>query len=275
MSGLPEHVSRNRAAWDRAAAEYAEPGRRAWATDEPWWGIWHVPESELRLLPDVSGLDVIELGCGTAYVSAWLCRRGARVIGIDNSRKQLATARRLQREFELEFPLLHSSAEQVPLRDASFDIAISEYGASIWCDPYTWVPEAARLLRPGGQLIFLLNSMLLMLCMPDREDEGPATDRLLRDYFGMHRFEWPDDPSIEFHLGHGDWIRLLRGNGFDVEELVEVRPPEGASTRYRFVTCEWARRWPCEEVWKARKRGLSPAAQPSEPTRSSGRQLRQ
>src|SRR5690348_9558654 len=119
---------------------------------------------------DVAGLDVIELGCGTAYVSAWLARRGARPVGIDNSEAQLATAKRFQREFRLEFPLVHGNAEEVPFPDGSFDLAISEYGASIWCDPYLWIPEAARLLRPEGRLVFLVNGALLMLCAPDEED---------------------------------------------------------------------------------------------------------
>jgi SAM-dependent methyltransferase len=251
---MSDHVVRNREAWDRNAADYADPGRRAWAAEEPHWGIWHVPEAELGVLPDVRGLDVVELGCGAGYVSAWLARRGARPVGIDNSAAQLATARRLQREFGLEYPLVHADAERVPLRDGCFDLAISEYGASIWCDPYRWVPEAARLLRPGGRLIFLVNGTLLMLCLPELEADGAATDRLQRDYFGIHRFEWPDDPAIEFHLGYGDWIRLLRANGFEVEDLVEVRPPEGSTTRYPFVALDWARRWPCEEVWKARLR---------------------
>jgi SAM-dependent methyltransferase len=247
-----EHVLRNRSAWDERAQEYAEPGRRAWQS-EPYWGTWAIPEAEVHLLPDVSGRDVIELGCGTAYVSAWLTRLGARVTGIDNSTRQLETARALQKEFGLSFPLIHGDAEQVPLPDAGFDLAISEYGASIWCDPYRWIPEAARLLRPGGDLIFLVNSTLLMLCAPDAEDEA-AGDRLLRDYFGMHRFEWPDDPSVEFHLGYGDWIRLLRTNGFEVLNLVELRPRPESKTRYPYVTLEWARRWPSEEVWIARKR---------------------
>jgi SAM-dependent methyltransferase len=250
-----DHVIRNRAAWDRKAVEYEADGRRAWESAEPYWGIWRVPESQVAALPDVRGLDVVELGCGTGYVSAWLARRGARPVGIDNSAAQLATARLLQLEHGLTFPLIHGSAEEVPLSGERFDLAISEYGASIWCDPYRWVPEAARLLRPGGRLVFLVNGVLLMLCMPDLEDEGPAGDRLVRDHFGMHRFEWPDGPAIEFHLGHGDWVRLLRRSGFEVEDLVEIRPPEGSTTRYPFVTLEWSRRWPCEEVWKARRRG--------------------
>jgi SAM-dependent methyltransferase len=160
----PDHVLRNRAAWDRLAADYAGPGLRGWAAAEPSWGIWGVPEEQARVLPpDLDGTDSIELGCGTGYVSAWLARRGTRPVGLDNSAAQLATARALQDRFGLRFPLLHASAEQVPCADASFDLAISEYGASIWCDPYAWIPEAARLLRPGGQLIFLVNAVQLIL----------------------------------------------------------------------------------------------------------------
>ncbi len=124
----------------------------------------------------------------------------------------------------------------------------------LWADPYRWVPEAARLLRPGGELIFLVNSALLTLCVP-AEDGVPATDRLLRSAFGMYRVEWPGDPGVEFHLSHSDWIRLLRKSGFEIEDLIEIQAPEAGTTRYPFVTLEWARQWPSEEVWKARKSG--------------------
>jgi SAM-dependent methyltransferase len=248
-----DHVHRNLEAWNRFASDFMAPGREAWASG-PFWGIWRVPESQVGVLPEtLDGIDALELGCGTAYVSAWLARRGARPVGVDLSPNQLASAARFQREFGPRFPLIEADAEAVPLRSGSFDLIISEYGASIWCDPYRWIPEAARLLRPGGELIFLVNGTILMLCVPDLESEGPATERLLRPYFGIHRFEWPDDPSIEFHLGYGDWIRLLQANGFQITDLIEVRPPEGSTTRYPFVTLDWARRWPCEEVWKARK----------------------
>ena len=254
MNELPEHVQRNRALWDDRARNYVASGKAGWAQATPDWGIWGVPESEVGMLPDdLAGQDAIELGCGTAYVASWLARRGARVVGIDNSEAQLATARRLQREHGLEFPLLHGNAEAVPYPDASFDFAISEYGACLWADPHRWVPEAARLLRPGGRLVFLVNSYVLMLCMPP-EDGVAATDRLLRPAFGLSRIEWPGDHGVEFHLSHGDWIRLLRASGFEIEDLVELRPSTQATTRYPFVTLEWSRQWPCEEVWKARKR---------------------
>ena len=240
--------------WDDWAKKFVAAGERAWADNTPRWGIWHVAESEVRMFPDdLAGKDVIELGCGTAYVSSWLARRGARVIGIDNSQAQLATARRLQLQHGLDFPLIHGNAEEVPYPDASFDLAISEYGACLWADPYRWIPEAARLLRPGGRLAFLTNSFLHTLCVP-AEDGFPATDRLLRPAFGMYRVEWPGDPGVEFHLSHGDWIRLLTRSGFEVEDLIDVRPSLDATTEYLFSTLEWSRKWPCEEVWKARKR---------------------
>ena len=251
---VDDHATRNREAWDRFAADYVASGRRNWASDEVTWGIFSVPESRVGMLPpDLAGLDVVELGCGTGYVSAWMARRGARPVGIDNSPAQLETARRFQTEFGLEFPLHLGDAEQTPFADESFDFAISEYGAAIWCDPYRWIPETARILRPGGRLSFLGNSVLLMLTTASDDDEAPVSERLQRPLFGLHRFAWTDG-SVEFHLPHGEMIRLLRNSGFDVEDLVEVQIPEGATTGYPYVSPEWARRWPTEEVWKVRKR---------------------
>src|SRR6202165_4766271 len=201
---LPDYAVQNREVWTISNANYtAGKARESWAKEEIGWGVWHVLEHEVRVLPEVTGLDVIELGCGTAYWGAWLKKLGARrVVGVDITPAQLDTARELNREFGLGLEFIEANAEDVPLPDASFDLAFSEYGASIWCDPYRWVPEAARLLRPGGELIFMRSGTLLLPCTPP---EGTrAEERLARDYFGMYRFEWPDDDSVEFHLPHGD-----------------------------------------------------------------------
>ena len=227
MTADSDSIGRNRARWDDRH-DPLDAGRRRWAA-APSWGIWNVPETDLGLLSDCAGRDAVELGCGTGYVSAWIAQRGGHPVGLDVSRVQLDTARALQAEFGLRYPLVHAAAEHVPLRDDVCDLVISEYGAAIWSDPYVWIPEAARLLRRGGELIFLGNANLLMLCAADDENE-PAGTTLRRPYFGMHRVEWPDDPGVEFHLPFGEWIRLLRANGFAVEDLVELRPAEGATT---------------------------------------------
>jgi SAM-dependent methyltransferase len=170
---------------------------------------------------------------------------------VDLTPAQLATAARCQQRFGLVFPLVEADAENVPLGDESFDLVVSEYGASVWCDPERWVAEAARLLRPRGRLVFLTNSVLATLCVP--EDEGFAQERLLRPQRALNRVAWPGG-GIEFHPSHGDWIRLLRANGFVVEALHELYAPAGGKTHeyYDIVTAHWARRWPVEDLWAAR-----------------------
>jgi SAM-dependent methyltransferase len=253
--GWSEDAAKNRAAWTEANAEYSDRrANEAWAKDEIDWGIWDFPESDVGLLGEVDGLDVVELGCGTAYFSAWLARRGARPVGVDVTPAQLETARRLQRETGLEFPLVEADAGATGLPDASFDLVLSEYGASIWVDPYRWIPEAARLLRPRGRLVFLRISTLAALCSPEDENE-PTTDRLQRPQRGLCRIDWQTE-GVEFHLGHGDWIDLLLVNGFELERLVELYAAEDAPPHpyYSALPVEWARRWPAEEIWAARKR---------------------
>jgi SAM-dependent methyltransferase len=200
------------------------------------------------MLPEgLAGMHVIELGCGTAYVSAWLARAGARPVGLDLSRQQLATARAMQAEFSLAFPLLLGNAERLPLGDGTFDLAISDYGASLWCDPYRWIPEAARVLRPGSRLAFTRRSPLFALCA---QSGAPAGAALQRAQFGLSRRE--EGLGVEFTLGHGDMIRLLRSCGFVIEDLIEVQAPDPAHRDYADVSADWSRRWPSEEIWKAR-----------------------
>jgi SAM-dependent methyltransferase len=252
----PDYLRINRDAWTKSNARYTDAhAETAWARTEMTWGVWGTPESAVNVLPDVTGKDVVELGCGTAYGGAWLKRSGARrVVGIDITPAQLATAQRLNRATGLGLELVEANAEVVPLRDNSFDLVVSEYGASIWCDPYKWIPESARLLRSGGELVFMRNSTLSMLCMPHT---GKVAETLQRPQRGMYRFDWTDDdPGVEFHLGAGDLIRALRANGFEIMDLVELFASEGAKdhAEYSYVPADWARRWPSEEIWRARKR---------------------
>lgn len=250
----PDHVLMNREAWTKFNPSYVEPGCRSWAKSEIDWGIWCVPERDVQALAglDLRGKDTIELGCGTAYFSAWLAKLGANPTGIDITPAQLASARAFQEEFGIRFPLIEGNAEETGLPDESFDFALSEYGASIWCDPEKWIPEAARLLRPGGTLVFLRNSTLSMVCAPD---EGTAQASLQRDYRSIRRIEWADDHSVEFHLVPSEMIRLLRHCGFEVEDLIDVWPPtDSERPDWDYMSLSWAKRWPSEEIWRARKK---------------------
>src|SRR3954449_6974157 len=178
-----------------------------WARSEPVWGLFAVAESDLGVLGDVRGLEVAELACGTAYFSAWLARAGANVVAVDLSGEQLATAARLQQQRGPVFPLVQADAERVPLASGRFDLVVSEHGVGAWCDPERWLPEAARLLRPGGRLVFLTNSLLSALCVP--AEQGVAEERLVRGQREAYRVSWSGG-GIEFHPSHGDWVRLLR-----------------------------------------------------------------
>lgn len=253
MIPADDYAVENKAVWTKTNAEFTDAHAiRAWAADHIAWGIFNIPESRVGVLGDVSGLDVVELGCGTAYFSAWLARRGAHPVGIDLTPAQLDSARRCQEQFGLSFPLIEADARDVPLPDASFDLALSEYGACLWCDPESWVPEAARLLRPGGRLVFLTNSVLVMLCVPDVE--GFAGQKLLRPQPDVYRVRWSE--GVEFHPSHGEWIRILTANGFRVDALHELYAAADTPDHeyYDIARGDWARRWPVEDLWVATKK---------------------
>ena len=246
-------IALNRALWAVMNERFTDAAAEAmWARSDVVWGLFAVPERDLGVLGDVRGLDVAELACGTAYFSAWLARAGAATVAIDLSAEQLATAQRLQAELGDAFPLIQGDAEQIPLASGRFDLVLSEHGAAAWCDPERWLPEAARLLRPGGRLVFLTNSHLSALCVP--ATEGVAGERLLRGHRDAYRVHWSGG-GIEFHPSHGDWVRLLRGSGFVVEAMHEIFAPAdgGDHAFYEIVSAAWASRWPAEELWVARR----------------------
>jgi SAM-dependent methyltransferase len=254
-----EHVAVNRRHWNKSAAEWVALGEQQWSLDEPVWGQWGIPDRELSLLPaDMTGMRAIELGCGTGYIAGWMARRGASVTAVDLSSAQLATAARLAAEHGVEIDFVEGNAESVDRPDASYDFAISEYGAAIWADPYAWIPEAHRLLAPGKELVFLGNHILTAVCSPV-DGSLPITERLEQPYFGQYRADWReavDEPGgIEFNLPFGEWIALFHDTGFEILRLEEVRAPETPSGVSSAVSAEWARKFPSEHVWWLRKRG--------------------
>ena len=246
---LDDHQRANREEWQKMAAWYVEPAEKGWSSADPHWGIWRIPESQVGILPpDLTGKRCIEIGCGAGYVSSWLARRGGDVVGIDPTPGQLATARRLEAEHQLGVHFVEGFGETLPFADSSFDFAISEYGAALWADPYRWIPECARVLKPAAKLVFMTNHSFAITCMHDDESEAMTT-ALQRPYLGLYQTRWPDTTSVEFHLPHGKWIELLTDNGFIIDRLLELGAPDNATSRYDWADAKWAQSWPTEEVW--------------------------
>lgn len=261
-------MRRNRRFWDRQSAEYDRRfapvlgGRSAMA-----WGLWRLPESSLHLLDPVRGRVVLELGCGAARWSAALARRGARSVGLDLSEAQLRAARAVTRRARAPVRLLRASAERLPFRAGSVDQVFCDWGALTFADPRRTIPEVARVLRPGGALVFAAASPFRYLAFDRRRDAQVA--RLTRPYFGMHRLEFGD--STEFQLPYSGWITLFRDAGLEVERLIETRPSGRARSRYLSLRDNgWGRRWPMECLWKLRKevRPRPPGVPRARPARS-------
>lgn len=246
-------TERNREYWNRISESYQATHQASLGKVDPTWGVWAIPERELNILGDVSGKDVLEFGCGGAQWSIALARRGARMTGLDLSDEQLKYAKKLVAEEGVEVTLVQGSAESTPFADASFDIVFCDHGAMTFADPRKAVPEAARLLRPGGLFAFNMATPLLDIVTERSTEE--VSNRLVSPYFDM--VPWSDETGqTTFQLPYGEWIRLFRRVGLCVEDLVELRPSESATTTYQgYAPLEWARQYPAEHIWKVRKEG--------------------
>ncbi len=242
----------NRTFWDGDADDYqAAHGNQL--ADHGRWGVWGVPESELGALGDLSGLDVLELGCGAAQHSIGVASGAARRTGLDLSLGQLGHAVVNLNTAGLRMPLVCATATATPFRDKSFDLVFCDHGAMSFCDPRATVPEAARLLRTGGRLVFNLSTLLRYLCFPPGDVDAPITRKLRSPYFGARAFDWGDG-TVDFQIPHGDWIRLFTRHGFAIEDLIEIQAPKGATSSYSdYAAAKWSRKWPAEEIWKVRK----------------------
>lgn len=251
-----DYLSINRDIWQSDAANWVDFARARWRLETPKWGTWGNTEEDLHLLPpDMAGMDAIELGCGTGYVSGWMTRRGAWVTAIDISAEQLATARSCAAEHGANITFVEGNAEATGLPDAGFDFAISEYGASIWCPPDKWLREAWRLLRPGGRLVFLGNHPLSLICSP--LDGSPADRGLHRPYRDMWGADWTqveyEPTGVCFNLTISAWMELFATIGFDVAKYQELYAPEGVSGTRASIPADWAKSYPVEQVWQLKK----------------------
>jgi ubiquinone/menaquinone biosynthesis C-methylase UbiE len=249
-----EDVRTNLAHWEVHSEAYqAENAPQLDRWDALGWGVWDVPEDEVRALGDVEGLEALELGCGAAQFGIKVAMRGARVTGLDVSANQLTAAAAKVGATKVRMPLVRASAEELPFADGAFDLVFCDHGATSFTDPALTVPEAARVLRPGGHLVFNMATPFIWLTWGDQGE--PPGREMLRPYFELGRTEVQDPQwrTVEWQLSYGDWIRLFRDHNMVVEDLIELRPAEDATSTYDFAPRGWARDFPGEHIWKVRK----------------------
>ena len=215
--------------WDADADDYlAEHGADIGEVDFVWCPEG-LREQDARLLGDVAGARVLEVGAGSAPCARWLLRAGARPVALDLSARMLRHAAHLGRSTGAAVPLVQADAMQLPFRDGAFDLACSAFGAVPFvAEPGQVMREVARVLRPGGRWVFATTHPLRWV-FPD--DPGPAGLTARTPYFDRSPYVEVDDAGepvyVEHHRTLGDRVRELVGAGFLLVDLIEPEWPAG------------------------------------------------
>ncbi|KUP96438.1 class I SAM-dependent methyltransferase [Thermobifida cellulosilytica] len=231
-AGAGESARASRLWWERAADEYQAEHGDFLGDAEFVWGPEGLTEREARLLgspAQLAGRRVLEIGCGAGQCGRWLRTQGvAEVVGIDVSARQLQHSRRIDEEVGCALPVVQADAQRLPFADAAFDVVCSAYGAFPFIpDARAALAEAARVLRPGGRLVFSV-SHPIRWCFPD--DPGEEGLRARDSYFDRRAYVEEDGQGralyVEAHHTIGDWVRAVTGAGLLLRDLVEPEWPE-------------------------------------------------
>jgi SAM-dependent methyltransferase len=223
-----ESVRAARTWWDgQAPGYYAEHG--AFLGDADFvWGPERLREQDARLLGEVAGRTVLEIGCGGAQCSRWLAAQDARPVASDLSGGQLAEAARLNAKTGIDIPLVQADAQRLPFADGSFDIVCAAYGAIPFvADSAAVMREVARVLVPGGRWVFSTTHPFRW-CFLD--DGGPAGLRVESSYFDRHAYVEQDDDGVATYVEHhrtiGDRVREIVAAGLVIDDIVEPEWPD-------------------------------------------------
>jgi SAM-dependent methyltransferase len=209
--------------WDAEADGYLAEHEGALGIAEWLWGPEGWTEDDLRLLGDVVGQRVLELGCGAASGARWLAEHGAAVVGLDLSLRMLQHSRRLDEESGQDTPTVVAHAGALPFADDTFDVVATAYGALPFvADADRVVREAARVLRRGGLMAFSVTHPVRW-AFPDAPGEEGLTAS--RSYFDRTPYAELDEAGevsyVEHHRTIQDWVDVVVGAGFSIQRLVE------------------------------------------------------
>ena len=219
----------NRADWDRYADEYQATHGEFLGDAGFLWGPEGVREDAVGALGEVSGRDVLELGCGAGQCSRWVLRNGGRPVGLDVSMRQLQHSRRIDLEHDVRVPTVCAGAAAIPFRAESFDVVFSAFGAlQFIADADALVRGIARVLRPGGRFAFSVTHPTRWMFPDDPGEEGLVASQ---SYWDRTPYVEVDDETgearyVEHHRTIGDWVRALAAAGFVLRDLVEPEWPQ-------------------------------------------------
>jgi SAM-dependent methyltransferase len=228
-AGSSESVAANSAWWDADADDYhVEHGEFLGVADFVWCPE-AVREEDARLLGDLAGREILEVGCGSAPCARWLATQGALVTALDLSAGMLRYAAAANEATGIDVPLVRANAERLPFASETFDVACSAFGAIPFvADLPGTFREIARVLRPGGSWVFAVTHPMRWI-FPD--DPGPDGLRVTGSYFDRRPYVEVDDDGratyVEHHRTLGDFVRALTGAGLTLTDLIEPEWPEG------------------------------------------------
>ena len=225
--------------WDADADDYLDEHGADIGEVDFVWCPEGLRERDARLLGDVEGARVLEVGAGSAPCARWLAQEGARPVALDLSRGMLRHAAALGRTTGVVVPLVQADATQLPFRDGSFDAACSAFGAVPFvAEPGQVMREVARVLRPGGRWVFAVNHPMRWMFS---DDPGPDGLVVRQSYFDRMPYVEVDGHGaatyVEHHRTLGDRVRDVVAAGLVLDDLVEPECPEGRE----IVWGQWSR----------------------------------
>jgi SAM-dependent methyltransferase len=211
----------NAAAWDRHSASYQEGAHLP--TDVAHYGPDIGTEADFKLLGDLKGKRVLELGCGGAQCSIAFAKQGGTAIGIDFSAEQLAFARRLCEREEVRVELRQGDlADLAFLRADSIDLAFSAYTFGYVEDLNRVFRQVHRVLKPNAPLVFSLPHPAYD--MIDDQADPPLLIR--RSYFDRSPIDytWSGIPFTDYHHTFADLYMGLARASYRVDMVIEPEP---------------------------------------------------
>jgi SAM-dependent methyltransferase len=221
----------NAAAWDRHSAAYQAGARLP--TDVAHYGPDIGSEADYRLLGDLKGKRVLELGCGGAQCSIAFAKQGAIAIGVDFSGEQLAFARRLCDKEGVKVELHHGDlADLAFLRADSIDVVFSAYALGYVDDLSRVFRQVHRVLKTGAPLVFSLPHPAY-----DMIDDDDAEEPLLvrRSYFDQTpiEYEWNGVAFTDYHHTLSELFTGLTRTSYRVDAIMEPEPqPSGPRSQH-------------------------------------------